>query len=131
MKNLYESLLDIDDNIDKFDNNLISDFQKIFNCKTKQEFNNFCEVLSKILIDKPYKSNDVVCNISYLKDDNNNKYYNILIGKPNKSKRYRLFFAYGGMNIEDEKKPIRLKSLSYTDVVGVIPDKIRKTIKFI
>ena len=30
MKTLYESILDIDDNIDKFDNNLISDFQKIF-----------------------------------------------------------------------------------------------------
>lgn len=130
MKNLYESLFDIDNNIDKFNDNLIGDFQKVFSCKTKQEFNNFCEILSKILIDKPYKSNDLVCNISYLKD-NNSKHYNILIGKPNKSKRYRIYFAYGGMNIEDEKKPIRLKSLSDTDIVGVIPDKIRKTIKFI
>ena len=130
MKNLYESLLDIEDNVDKFNDNLIGNFEKVFSCKTRQEFNNFCEILSKILIDKPYKSNDLVCNISYLKD-NNSKYYNILIGKPNKSKRYRLFFAYGGMNIEDEKKPIRLKSLSDTDIVGVIPNKIRKTIKFI
>lgn len=128
MKTLYESLLDIDNNIDKLTKNLL-DINDILKSKTKQQFNNYCEVLSKILIDKPYKSNDVIC--TYLKDDNNNKYYNILIGKPNKSKRYRLFFAYGGMNIEDEKKPIRLKSLSYTDVVGVIPDKIRKTIKFI
>ena len=130
MKNLYESLLDIDDNVDKFNDNLIGDFQKVFNCKTRQEFNNFCEVLSKTLIDKPYKSNDVVCNISYLKD-NNSKYYNILIGKPNKSKRYRLFFAYGQINIEDEEKPIRLRPLSDTDIVGVIPNKIIKTIKFI
>lgn len=130
MKTLYESILDIEDNIDDFNNNLIGDFEKIFSCKTKQEFNNFCEILSKILIDKQYKSNDVVCNISYLKD-NNSKYYTILIGKPNKSKRYRIYFAYGGMNIEDEKKAIRLKSLSDTDVVGAIPDKIRKTIKFI
>lgn len=130
MKNLYESLLDIDDNIDKFNDNLIGDFQKVFDCKTRQEFNNFCEVLSKTLIDKPYKSNDAVCNISYLKD-NNSKYYNILIGKPNKSKRYRLFFAYGQINIEDEEKPIRLRPLSDTDIVGVIPNKIIKTIKFI
>ena len=46
MKTLYESLFDIDDNIDKLDWDKI-DLISVFNAKSKEEFMMMCDILDK------------------------------------------------------------------------------------
>lgn len=130
MRTLYESILDIDDNIDKLTKNLL-DINDILKSKTKQQFNNYCEVLGNNLIDKIPEIDDIIVNIRYTSHINKEKYYNITLGRYGGRIKYRIYFAYGSVHIDKESGRMHKERLFHDDMFGVLPKDIAKKIKFV
>ena len=132
MKTLYSyineaSLLDDIENTLNYDVNKHI-LQLILNSKSKEEFNEYCKDLLKIVI--PMESekdlvNNIACFVSGVTFLGKTSYY-IDIGKFGKKPYYKIQFIYGKLDVERLHKSIDVKRVvdRKDAVFGILPKEI-------
>ncbi len=100
--------------------------QWILKSKSKEEFNNYCELLKDMIIPTSTPDeNDNVCYITSVTWEGTTSYF-IRIGKFNKKRHYKLMYEYGKLGVDRYNKRI---SIYHTDnskssIYGVLPKEI-------
>lgn len=100
--------------------------QLILKSKSKEEFNNYCELLKDMIIPTSTPDvNDVACYITAVTWEGTTSYF-IDIGKFNKRRHYKMMYQYGRLDIDRYNKRISIyyPSNSKSAIYGVLPKEI-------
>ena len=99
-------------------------FKFILSSKSKEDFNEYCEILSTLLIDESNKeTSNIYCSFQSISYKGDASYY-IYIGKDNKKLCYKIYYSFGRVNVEKIRSNIFDLRRAMHDNYGYLPKNV-------